>query len=495
MTRFLTVLALWVGPLAGAVAQPIESLILGDSTNFYYLNLKPRAERWWPIGVFDSGTGGLTVLDAIVRYDAHHNQTGADGGDGVPDFALEDFIYLADQANMPYGNYSSVGKTDLLLEHILKDAQFLLGEGYYERPNVFKKDKKRVKILVVACNTATAYGKEAIESMLHKGGSDVQVIGVIDAGAKGALATFGRAESGSIGVFATAGTVASGGYVRVLTRLQGELGYTGKIQVFSQGGVGLAEAIDEDLSFLDKKALAPRANYKGPNVQGNKLVIDRALLDVYRFDFSNLQMLCDATNPSDCAQLQINSAPNYVRYHLVSLLETMRATPNAQPMKTLILGCTHYPFVADEIRKTLTELRDYQQDGVYPYRHLLAEEVTLIDPAYNTAQELYDHLRRQKLSNPLGALSHAEFYISVPNPAIPGVQTEADGSRFTYDYKYGRVAGQGLQYTLNTPFSRQNISPDVAERLEKQIPAVYRLIRQFNETSPKTRHLRAEDRL
>ena len=59
-----------------------------------------------PIGVFDSGVGGLTVLEAIKAHDRHHNLTGAEGADGVPDFAGESFVYFGDQANMPYGNYS-----------------------------------------------------------------------------------------------------------------------------------------------------------------------------------------------------------------------------------------------------------------------------------------------------------------------------------------------------------------------------------------------------
>src|SRR5215207_8596339 len=63
-----------------------------------------------PIGVFDSGIGGLTVLEAILKLDAFNNTTLQPGADGVPDFAGEKFIYLGDQANMPYGNYPSKGR-------------------------------------------------------------------------------------------------------------------------------------------------------------------------------------------------------------------------------------------------------------------------------------------------------------------------------------------------------------------------------------------------
>ena len=71
-----------------------------------------------PIGVFDSGTGGLTVLEALLTLDAFNNETGKPGSDGKLDFSNEYFQYLADQANMPYGNYAAANKTDLLKEHI-----------------------------------------------------------------------------------------------------------------------------------------------------------------------------------------------------------------------------------------------------------------------------------------------------------------------------------------------------------------------------------------
>ncbi|HAL71245.1 MAG TPA: hypothetical protein DCP71_05675, partial [Verrucomicrobiales bacterium] len=57
-----------------------------------------------PIGVFDSGIGGLTVLEALLTLDAFNNETLKPGPDGKPDFENERFIYLGDQANMPYGN-------------------------------------------------------------------------------------------------------------------------------------------------------------------------------------------------------------------------------------------------------------------------------------------------------------------------------------------------------------------------------------------------------
>ena len=111
-----------------------------------------------PIGVFDSGVGGLTVLEAIKAHDRHDNRTGADGADGVPDFAGERFVYFGDQANMPYGNYPAVGRTDFLRELILRDVLFLLGRRHAQG------QKPPVKAIVIACNTATAYGLEDIRA-------------------------------------------------------------------------------------------------------------------------------------------------------------------------------------------------------------------------------------------------------------------------------------------------------------------------------------------
>src|SRR6185436_7113033 len=73
-----------------------------------------------PVGVFDSGIGGLTVMEAILSLDAFNNQTLQPGADGVPDFAGERFVYFGDQASMPYGNYPQKGRELFLRELIVK---------------------------------------------------------------------------------------------------------------------------------------------------------------------------------------------------------------------------------------------------------------------------------------------------------------------------------------------------------------------------------------
>ena len=142
-----------------------------------------------PIGVFDSGLGGLTVLERLLDVDQINNATGLYGPDGVPDLAREHFVYLGDQANMPYGDYSAEGKSDYLRELILKDAKFLLGSSYYQNAeeDVPSGTKKRVKIIVIACNTATAWGLDGVRRYLASVGDGTKVVGVIEAGVRATL--------------------------------------------------------------------------------------------------------------------------------------------------------------------------------------------------------------------------------------------------------------------------------------------------------------------
>jgi glutamate racemase len=413
---------------------PVEKAILLQKDNFYYIDFKryPAADASLPIGVFDSGTGGLTILNTLIKADSYNNGTKKPGGDHVADFAKEKFIYLADQANMPYGNYYSANKTDLLVEHVIKDAQFMLANKYYSSASTanYSSDKQPVKVIVVACNTATAYGKEYIEAFIRKAGVPIKVIGVIDAGAKGTLAVFKKDENGSVGVFATVGTIASKGYEQTIKNLKNDMGYTGKFQVFNQGGYGLAEVIDEEPDFIDRQAKTLRKNYRGPSFESAENKIDKTLLDVYKFDFSGNKMLCDGKNSDDCDNLQLNAAENYVRYHLVSLMEKIRKSPDPQPLKALVLGCTHYPYMELEIRKVFSELYNYRKGNKYIYRALMSDDIKIIDPAVNVAIELHEFLAKQNLFNPNGAMNNSEFYISVPNISNKNTKIDEQGTLY-----------------------------------------------------------------
>ncbi|WP_218937562.1 MULTISPECIES: hypothetical protein [Antarcticibacterium] len=142
-----------------------------------------------------------------------------------------------------------------------------------------------------------------------------------------------------------------------------------------------------------------------------------------------------------------------------------------------------------QIRDILEELYNYQKEGQYIYRDHMVEDVAIVDPAVNVAEELYEYLQQKALFNPAGNIANSEFYISVPNSGNPRVKVDENG-RFPYDYKYGRQAGEIQEYVKVVPFSRDNIPQETLERLEKSIPQTYQLIKDFSQSNPKTNFLK-----
>jgi glutamate racemase len=430
-------------------------------------------KRSSPIGVFDSGTGGLTVMEALLTIDEFNNDTGEPGKDGKPDFNKEHFQYLADQANMPYGNYAAENKTPLLKEHILKNMQFLLGNTFEIKGKKLWMEpaKEPVKMLVLACNTATAFALSEIRTFLKNEQYPVAAIGVIDAGVKAALQYQATHPRGAIGVFATAGTVASNGYPRTLLEMAAQKGMETPV-IVSQGGLGLAESIDRDWSFYVDTATSYRNEYKGPSVKNAQYKIDTTLLSIYRFNRTGNKLLCEYDDKGACQDIQLNDPENYVRYHLVSLLEKMRQNKTTLPMNTLILGCTHYPFMRPIIQQVLSELYDYQDNNGYRYRDYLSKEVALIDPSYETAKEAYVALRAMNLGTESNKKIENKFFITIPNAGLSEIQLQEDGW-FTYQYKYGRQAGESKRFVKYVPFDTNNISSATYQRIQAALPNAY----------------------
>lgn len=125
------------------------------------------------IGVFDSGVGGLTVVKALNEL-----------------LPSESVVYFGDTARVPYGSKSP----ETVIRFAREDAEFLLG--------------KQIKLLVVACNTASSVSLPALRDF-----ADVPVVGVIDPGASAAAAA---TRTGSVGVIGTLGTISSGAYQKAL---------------------------------------------------------------------------------------------------------------------------------------------------------------------------------------------------------------------------------------------------------------------------------------
>ncbi|MGD9140252.1 MAG: glutamate racemase [bacterium] len=129
-----------------------------------------------PIGMFDSGIGGLTVLKAIMEH--------------MPD---ENIVYFGDTARLPYGTKSRETVTRFSEEI----TRFLM--------------RRNIKLLVIACNTASAYALTRIRSMV-----DIPVIGVIEPGARAAA---GTTRNKKVGVIGTRATIASGAYLEAIQRM------------------------------------------------------------------------------------------------------------------------------------------------------------------------------------------------------------------------------------------------------------------------------------
>lgn len=228
-----------------------------------------------PIGVFDSGVGGLTVLRALKN--------------ALPG---EDFLYLGDTARLPYGTKS--GAT--VARYALQTTKVLVDQG--------------VKLLVIACNTASAVALPGLAQAYPH----IPVVGVIEPGARACAA---QAPHGRIAVIATRGTVRGAAYQTAILRLRPEATIaTRPAQVFV--------------------ALAEEGWTEGPEVEAVA-----------------------------------------ARY----LTPLMAEFPGGKP-DCLVLGCTHFPVLAQAIRKTLPE------------------GVCLVDSAETTAESVAAELTERGLRKP-----------------------------------------------------------------------------------------------
>jgi glutamate racemase len=199
-----------------------------------------------PIGVFDSGLGGLSVLKYIRACLPH-----------------EDLLYFADSGNAPYG-----GKPEEeIVARTLAIAEFLL--------------RYRVKALVVACNTATAAAIRALRARYP----ELPVVGV-EPGLKPAAAL---THTGKVGVLATKGTLASVKF----QLLSEQLSAATRVEFLPQACIGLADQVEK-------------------------------------------------------GELHSAATATLVRSYVEPLIE--------QGADTLVLGCTHYPFVRPLIEETVARL-------------------------------------------------------------------------------------------------------------------------------------------
>jgi glutamate racemase len=144
--------------------------------NSQHSDLGETSVTWQAVGIFDSGVGGLTVLRDIIRV-----------------LPQEDTIYFGDTARVPYGTKSP----ETVTRYAREITAFLV--------------RRDIKLLVVACNTASAVALPTLKRMFP-----IPVVGVIEPGARRAVEL---SRSGRIGVIGTAGTIRSSAYTRAIKRL------------------------------------------------------------------------------------------------------------------------------------------------------------------------------------------------------------------------------------------------------------------------------------
>ncbi len=468
-----------------AVLSPIMEKALNDETSKFYGDYKsfPQALSKLPIGVFDSGTGGLTVLEVLLNADMVNNTSGKMGADGIPDFAGEAFTYLADRANMPYGNYAAENKQDFFKELVVKDALFLLDDQYWTNPadKQLEGTKQPCKILVIACNTATAWGLQDVSTLLKESGTGVRVIGVINAGVNALydkLVTAGAPDSVAVGVLATVGTIASNAYERTIREIGAQNGYNGYIKVVNHPCAGFAEAVDQEKDFVNTSLTAPREGYRGPKLGTGSEDVKESLLNVYDFNYSNGEILREKVNGKYTA-FQLNSAANYAKFHLVTLLEKHKASGAKVPLKHIILGCTHYPFLLNTLTAAIEELKNLRDsEGKLVYEGLIHPDFEFIDPAVFTALECYQALREDNNLALNTVEGEFEGYISVPAYGLPADCLDADGN-LSYNFKYGREHATEDITTVFVPFSRRYLDEETLRRIENMLPASYAKIIKF----------------
>ena len=209
-----------------------------------------------PIGLFDSGMGGLTVFKALAERLPH-----------------EDLLYLGDTARLPYGTKGR----DTIIRYTLKAAQKLVDMG--------------VKMLVIACNTATSAALDAVREQF----APLPVMGVV---APGAQAAAQASVNGHIVVVATEATIAGGAYQQAIARIRPEAVVTGRACTL----------------FVP---LAEEGWMNGPIVEG---VASRYLADIF-----------SPTCTGDTGDNRDKSA-----------------APD-----TLLLGCTHFPLLQEALQNVV----------------------------------------------------------------------------------------------------------------------------------------------
>jgi len=244
-----------------------------------------------PIGVFDSGIGGLTVVRALIEQ-----------------LPFEHIIYFGDTARVPYG----VKSVETISRYATQITEFLL--------------LQKVKALVVACNTMSAVAYQAIEDL-----SPAPVLGVVDAGARGAVAV---TKNSRVGVIGTPATIHSNAYVKAIKK------YDPDIEIFSRACPLFVPLVEE--GWLDHQVTRITAQeYLKPVIAEN---IDTLVLGCTHYPLLKpviQEILGDPIMLVDSAQAITEQTVELLGKH--NLLNQQRRTPKYR------FYVTDVPFMFKEV--------------------------------------------------------------------------------------------------------------------------------------------------
>lgn len=260
-----------------------------------------------PIGIFDSGIGGLTVVKELIQVIPH-----------------EDMVYFGDTARLPYGSKSD----RLIMRYSIENSIFL--------------NSKTVKMIVIACNTASAVSCNYLRNFIK-----LPVIGVIECGALGALRV---TKNKRVGLIGTRSTINSSAYVKAIKNLDPE------IEIFGHPTPLLVHLVEEN--WIQKK-------------------ITIEILEEY----------------------------------LKPLLENN--------IDTLILGCTHYPLLKEQIRA------------------VIGDNISLVDSSREVALLVLNILKTQNMLSPKEECGTLDIFLSDMHPE--------------YLKLAKKVLGQEISFTLLEP--------------------------------------------
>jgi glutamate racemase len=183
------------------------------------MKLQRMDPRKRPIGVFDSGVGGLTVLHELLVQLPHEN-----------------FVYLGDTARFPYGEKTA----EQLVTYSLEIAEELLSH--------------QAKLLVIACNSATAAALPVLQQRMLETTLGVDVVGVVRPEAVQAVA---ETRNGKIGLLATEATVASGAYADALTMIDPHVDLTAVPAPDLAPIIQSGDPVDEDTVAAVRRYVKP----------------------------------------------------------------------------------------------------------------------------------------------------------------------------------------------------------------------------------------------